>query len=479
MEKWILYWKRYKERLKTITLILLIVFSVVLTGLIWYSSPAYIEQDSKPSYKISPQIGSAENNVNVKVKDLTAPPFLVVHQKGKHLLITQKQQSYDALNMLIHKETEIINVERKTTTPEEWKYIFEEANAIEMQFFQDMPIAQLDSFFLSLLVSEEKEALKNMGQVSRVILFVEKENPEPRLWFINDENKTVVQAEMGNITTDALQQEITQAVKKSAEIPVVPLFTDQEKAPWDPDATEPFSRVFYLPEKPLQTTSYQYSTKSHSVNKIKQALLGEDDIESLNYNNQEIYMFHDQELVYDRQKNQIQYTNSSNSSPSQNGVISDQISKINSEFMLKHWGWTGRFLLEKVMDDQKDTFVFRLLHEGLPVYWLNEEKKENTEEKVIHLNEIRISPDSKNASGVGTYSRSLYKLDKQLATTPVSLPSKTEVIEELKNKEIDLSEVTQIYPIYQAKWTNHKNVILQPTWRVMTENGEFLLGGKR
>lgn len=477
IKRWIQIWKKKRERIKTVSLILLILSSFALTGLLWYSSLPFTETSTNQYYQSALKIGKAEYNEPKKVWDLTSPPFLIVHQRGQHYLLTQKQADFRELNQMIHKDIELMQLQTKQTTPEEWKYLMEEANAVEMQFFQDMSLDQLDSFFLSLLTAQDKEPLKLLGKISRVIVFATKDQKQTLIWFINDDSHSVVQATMGNTKTEDLRSKISTAIQNAPENRVVPIYTSNEKPPWDPASGTPFSRILYLPEQPISLPSFQFDVAAIKIEEMERALFQQvNGIDPIKFNNESVYVFNNQMLTYEEEKNQITFADRSRNTTTQVEKLSGQIEKIHSQFMLKHYGWTGHFLLEQILSQEhNNTLVFRLLYDGIPVYWETDTKHEAS----IQLDRILITPDLSNASGVGGFHRSLFKLEKESSVTSVPLPTKARVLEELKRKNVQLREITQIYPFYEAKWILPKQKVeLKPYWRVKTLSGNEIVIGR-
>ncbi|WP_044641395.1 two-component system activity regulator YycH [Risungbinella massiliensis] len=475
MKKGSSFWKKNKERIKTTTLILLILASFALTGLLWYSSPPYTET-TETKYQETPLIGKEVDNRQKEVFDLTAPPFLVVHQRNQHYLITkEKNQVYRDLIKTIHQDSDLTNVERKFPTPQEWRYILEEASSVEMQFFQDLTLEQVDSFFLSLLDSDGKAPLKEMGKISRILVWEDRNQSNPKIWFISDETHSVVQATMATTLVPNFHSQLVNAISNSPDEQVTPIYGNNNKPPWDPGSGATFSRVFYLPNDPWQVTRPTFETTIYSIEEMKKILFRRDyKIDAINNNNELIYLFNDQTLVYNQAKNEIRYTDNSNRDGEEK-VISSQIETIQSEFMLKHYGWTGSYLLEKVLPEKKDTFVFRLLHEGIPVY----APKSTERDSQTQLDQILLTPDSSNASGVGSYQRSLEIIKQEKSVQSSTLPGRTQVLDELHKRNLPLTEVTQLYPIYQMRRSEVNTVEFVPYWKIQTVSGtEVLIGGE-
>lgn len=472
------FWRKRKERIKTTTLILLILTSFALTGLLWYSSAPYTETtNNQKDYQETPRIGKEADNRQKEVFDLTAPPFLVVHQRNQHHLITKNNTAYRELMKIIYQDSDLANVERKIPTPQEWRYILEETNSVEMQFFQDMTLEQVDSFFLALLNSDGKAPLKDLGKISRILVWEDRNQSNPKIWFISDETHSVVQATMATTLMESFHSQVVSAIVSSPDNQVTPIFGSNNKPPWDPGAGATFSRIFYLPNDPWQITRPTYETDKYSIEKMKQILFRRDyKIDAINNNNELIYLLNDQTLVYNQAKNEIRYTDNSNRDGEEK-VISSQIETIQSEFMLKHYGWTGSFLLEKVLpQEKKGTFVFRLMHDGIPVY---APKPSAEKDSQVQLDQILITPDSSNASGVGSYQRSLEIIKEEISVQSQTLPGRAQVLEELHKRNLPLTEITQLYPIYQMKRIKENEIEFVPYWKVQTVSGvEVLIGGE-
>ena len=69
-----------KERIKSAALFLLIVLSILQTGMLWYSSPSY--QENKPSYIQPPLIGNEQYN-QIPLHERVASVPVIVHRDGQ------------------------------------------------------------------------------------------------------------------------------------------------------------------------------------------------------------------------------------------------------------------------------------------------------------------------------------------------------------------------------------------------------------
>jgi regulatory protein YycH of two-component signal transduction system YycFG len=456
------------KRIKAISLIFLVISSIILTVVLWYSAPPYDEQTN--NYIPASYIGEDNYVPKKELYQLTAPPFLISHQQGKHHLITSQQSSLYATLIKDLYEVKLDGFEAITPTADDWKQLFFQTNGIEFSFLQDISVEQLDAFYYHLL---ENEALfQTIDTISRVYIFTNPKTHQEETWFISDQNGKVIRANAkfaGN-TWSKLVQLIKRSTKQSPTWEVIPT---NEKNPWErANQNIPFSRVLYLPTQPMDTAMYTYDNLSISIDHMKGWLFQGDEIEPIELTkNESVYMDNNQILTFYKQQSYMVYVDNTRTDETKT-TVSNEIDMINSKFMSKHHGWTGNFLLDSMLKQENSRlYTFRLINQGLPVYW---QQKTN---KVNYLDTIQLQAGT-GINAISKYIRALnYLARNPKHETTVQLPNKETVLKTLSSQNIALSTVTRMIPIYMAIPLSKGEIQLAPCWRVEQNNGGVVLIG--
>jgi regulatory protein YycH of two-component signal transduction system YycFG len=457
------------ERVKTISLVILVILSIILTGLLWYSTPSYEEQ-SDVDYTLPPYIAK-DNYVKKNLYSLNSPPFLVSHISGNHQLITEQQGTiFSTLIRDVHR-TSLDNFQLITPTTDEWNMLYQQASGLELSFFHDIPIEQLDALFFQYLNNEP--IFHDITAISRVWLYENPDTGKSNIWFISDKEGKIIQATITNLAVKEWSKKVD-IIKNAPSYLSLEAIPINGRNPWDKvNEGVPFSRVLYLPSQAVATEQVRYTTQPITIENMKEWLFQGADIQPIDLSkNESVFMDNDQILTHYKQGSYMVYTDNTRTDGETN-PISTQIDLINTKFMDKHRGWTGNYVLEKIADqDGNHLYTFRLIQKNLPVFW------RDGEPNTTYLDTIQLQ-SGPSISSVSKYKRSLLYLSKQpYKQVPSSLPGKPIILAELSKKNIPLTTIQRIYPIYLANNLQHGEVILTPCWLVELTNGETLqIGG--
>ncbi|MCH5585079.1 two-component system activity regulator YycH [Shimazuella sp. AN120528] len=457
------------NKIKTISLVILVISSVILTAVLWYSTPSYDEQNI--AYIPAPYIAKDNYYVKKYLFQLTAPPFLISHTQGKNQLITQQQSTL--FPKLIHNihGMKLDGFEVITPTADDWNLLFHQTNGLEMSFLQDLPVEQLDAFFFQLLKNEP--LFQSISTISRVWLFENPATKKSSIWFISDQDGKVIQA---NTDFDVDQwPKILEQVQQTPNLMSLEAVPTNGENPWDKaNQNKPFSRILYMPNGSISIPQLTYSNQTIGIDSIKEWLFQGDNIEPIDLSkNESVFMNNNQILTFYKQQSYMVYVDNSKTDGTTSLGVGNEIDVINTKFMAKHHGWTGNYILDKMsQQDNAHLYTFRLISQALPVYW------EGDTTKNPHLDTIQLQAGS-SINAVSKYVRSLHYLSKK-PTKQINfiLPNKETILAELTKKQIPITSVNRIYPIYKAKNNSHGQVVMTPCWQMELSNGEKIqIGG--
>lgn len=441
-----------KEHIKSALLTFLILLSFIQTGLLWYSSPSY--EGNKQLYVTRPQIGSEKYNKK-QMYELVAPHQIIWHHSGATAWIPMEVNGYDNLIKSLHA-SKLENLHLITPTAEQWNQLYQQETGVELRYFRDVPSKVISAFYLDDI------DLSQLKWVSRIWVFIQ--NNQIITWFISDSEQKVIQAQ----TTIARFQSVLGEIARQPTEPVDPFYTTGN-FPLDTTSPVPkFPHAFYLPKKPPKATESVFALKKIQIDAMKNWLFNDPAlITRLPKPNGFIYTDSVRLLQYDDQKQEMIYTSSAKATvtvpPSQ------ELDRIN-RFVKKHSGWTGNYLLDRITqntDSDANQYHFRLIVDGLPVYWSTAIQSKNQD-----LDPFGIELESTEEE-VSMYQRSLLYLSSDpQKRKAVQLPNKDNVLAMLKREHIDPADVRDLFLGYQTEDMKDEHVKLKPVWIVMRASGD-------
>lgn len=460
---------RWIEHTKSISLVTLVLLSFVLTGYLWYSAPSY-EENRKEDYFQPPFIGKEEEN-DKRPYQLTNPFQIIAHRASQHLLILSNKTEFNDLYHTI-RTTSLTEFTWFQPKYDDWNLFYNQSQGMELQFPYDNSIGQLDNFFQQTTLRDEP-LLNSLGTISRILLFTDPQTKQVWVWFVQDNGQKVIRARVDNFTNTKINHIMTQ-INPSTHTALTPIPTNG-KPPWDEANKDiPFSRMLYLPIKPLPVSQLTYHYKTIDINTMKQWLFKDPFVTPIQINDDELlYMYNgqdqnidsDQIITYHQRKASMIYSSTPTTTDEPKMLIREELNQMN-QFIQQHRGWTGNYVLEQITSENTaNEYFFRLFVDGHPIYWSHEGLGSD-----LSSIQFQISNNS-----VSKYARSMHYLTGDpVKKTDVFIPKSEDILLALQNNGIPLNQVTQIYPSYQGSMPKgeKKQINLQPTWIVYTLDGK-------
>lgn len=432
------------ELVKSILLMVLIFSSFLLSGLLWFSSPTF-EDNQRSGYIKPPQIGHEKDKKNPF--ELIAPGQIIFHQKGKHHLLPASNDIYMPLLEKINLES--IRVQPASPSEEEWSNIYDKSTSLELRFLNNIP--------LNLFPFLHKDELPNLNidSISRIWFFEDKEE-KVKAWLISDQEGIVIKSEVETNELDPFR-----AITADPHmLRVEPVFLPSGAT--EPPEDESLPQAIYLPQKASTVNQLTYKLKLIQVEDIKNWLFPDPALtRRLPYKHEFIYTDGSRNLTHDTKKETMIYRDLA-LRPTQASFPMEELTTL-TQFMNKHSGWTGNFLLERLDTDENDQlhrYTFRLTVQGYPIYAEHEDGPDT-----IQL----IS----TALRVTEYKRSLFYLSPQPEkTTSSQLPGKKEVLRSMERAGFSLGSIRDLFPGYQAI-SESDRITLRLTWFVVQADGKI------
>lgn len=434
-----------KELFKSALLVLLICTSLFLSGLLWFSSPSF-EDNQRSGYIKPPQIGHEKDKKTST--ELLVPAQIIFHQRGKHHLVPTNGGIYSQLLENV-SPTEVKEYSISTTV-EVWDKLYNESTSLELRFSDTLPVE------LILSPKRESEPIFEGYPISRIWIF-EEPNRELTAWFISDRDNKILSCEIHLDQPQSLQE----IIANQETLPVSPVFLPSGSSEL-PEEINEFPKAVYLPQKSITMTKFVYKRKLIQVEDIKNWLFPDPSLaRRLPYKHEFIYTDGSRNLTHDTENEAMVYRDLTFRT-TQSSLLVEELNTI-TQFMNKHSGWTGNFLLERLDRSENDPlhrFTFRLTIEGYPVYGEHEGGPETIELISTPLRVIE-------------YKRSLYYLTPQPEKISSSeLLGKKEVLRAIEKTGLSLKNIHDIFPGYQAV-TESDDITLQPSWFVVLSDGKI------
>ncbi|MBH8607712.1 YycH family regulatory protein [Thermoactinomyces sp. CICC 10521] len=448
-EKWI-------EHAKTATLVTLVTISLVLTGFLWFSSPGYQTNPPFTKYDLT-YIYSGTKYNDRAAHQLASPYQVIVHANNKISWLLPEGNTYARLTQLLQKAS-FDSFTTVAPTADMWKTLFTQAPGAELVFPRDISVQYADAFFDASLL--QKYPLNGLDSISRIWFFYNPASKESFVWFISAQDQQIVQAKV-DLGDKHLEDEIARSSMTKSP-PLTAVFADG-KAPWEQKnpSGHAFSRFFYLPTSSLPMNEWSFKLTLFDINEMKKWLIKDPSVEPFVTNkNEDLYMNNNEFLTYNKKGNFMSYSQTPDDTEPGTSNLYTDLAHINN-FVQRHHGWTGNYLLDDVRSNDNNQYSFRLLVKGYPVYW--------SANVPINPDQIQLQT---NNNEVIKYYRSVYILGSPDRQRTLSLPGKAELLQSLADKKISLSTVEQIYPGYQADGIAGKQAVLKPVWIVITTSGK-------
>ncbi|WP_066296088.1 YycH family regulatory protein [Bacillus sp. FJAT-29937] len=208
------------------------------------------------------------------------------------------------------------------------------------------------------------------------------------------------------------------------------------------------NRVIYMPEDAPKMIQYQYLSKPLESEKFKNALFRDPTVVKKSYQQSgEEYTNGSSLMRVNNDRNTLSYVNPVGGSESQ--LTSKSLLKRSIDFVNDHGGWTDNYRFVE-MDETSRQVLFRIYdHKGYPIF-----------SEGSGISEIR---ETWGQSEIYKYFRSNFLMELRMEDTEVSLPSGQKAIELLELKGLELANLQDMMLGYSME-KDSRLVYLEPSW---------------
>lgn len=412
------------ETIKSFVLLILVIFSILLTYLLWTYQPNYdtLKENGKTVEEVS--LGETK-----ELSNIVRPERLYLHQGGKHYGTFDSfeiEQTMKELSLWRFSEFENIS-ELVKNIP---SFIYDK-NSLEIIFPDIVPL----KVYRSALQLPSSDIPKS--NFDRIVVDLEPETREEGVvYFISSKEHEVLRAHVSatyiNNFKDRYFTNINENGKFALYEPI-----DRERFPM-------------LRKESVKVALYKHLPVTLSTEKLRDALFSDPNVVSKNYSSfGEEYTDTTTLMSINNETNTVSYVKTedveSGTTTKSNHLLEKSIDFINS-----HGGWTDNYRYVG-MDESEQVVLFRLYDlSGYPIFG------DNGISEILQI---------WNVSGINKYFRSNFMLGSRVEATEVTLPSSVSVLEELKKVEgFDLGFLQDISVGYHMSKDTQNVIFLEPSW---------------
>jgi regulatory protein YycH of two-component signal transduction system YycFG len=421
------------EKLKTATLSVLILMSLLQSYLLAYSDPTSFEPVKPEEYVKTDQLGS-----QAKLEELLFPDHLVLHLgSGLHTLAYPNTPQYNQIVESVNQR--FLEGFRKVSAASlgiNWDEVRAKQQGVELRFRDGLPLHMLGE------IMQLKGELPAENELITRIWIYAKDASEVRTIMFTDTTSTVYEV----LKADLYPKDIERFVSVG-------------------DNYLPYKMIsgeMYLPLKPLPVMSYEMPFTQYSAEQLKRSFFADPAITRnlAERDGSEIYT--DGKRGLQLKNGQRWLTYSDPVAPVEGRVDLNESLTSAVQFVNQHGGWNGTYAVQRVPQrvlPVNQAFVFRQYYDMLPI--INQKDDQLGYMKIIM-----------QKGTVSNFERSTMIPDLRNASKKTVELTGGDVLEELLKEYGKKSTVYAIFPGYRMT-VKEQALELTPVWTVELRDGTY------
>lgn len=427
-----------KEKIKSIILLILVLNSLLLSGLLIFYKP----NDAITS--ISEYIPRLKFGQDANLKQVTKPNQFVIHNKDKgHFVINSDNYGHEML-VTEMEQWSFYNFS-KINEKINWAELIENYQGIEIIFPTSLPDSLLQSMFKVVSSYEQ------IDNINRIWLYVEQDG-NVGAYFISDGKDQIYKAQ-----TSITSQKLSQYTYITTE---QPKFNYYWSYPLDDNKL--VDQVYYLPSEGFNIEVQRKVMTSVAIGDFIQLLFIDPSlVKRIEMENENNILFTDgnRSMQYFSNEKYISFFQPVSDNDKEIDISKDAYATV--RYVNQHGGWDGDYLLDDIEQSSGSTiFRFKKYINGYPL--LNDEGNYGT---------IKL----KTTDGiVSVFERSIILLENSTEDIRHETTySDSELFEQLAAKDILKEDITRIELNYIIKKA-FEYVVIEPYWIVYLTDGEII-----
>lgn len=423
-----------KESIKSLTLALLVVCSLVQSYFLIYQLPG-----SDPVVKTESDYVRTENmGTTVEADKLLFPAQIAIHLgKERHTVFYPDSTFYNLIYSRL-KGRQFDGFQRSSIKNIDWADIRSNHIGVELQFGGGVPVALLQK-----VMQIKPDPLFEGENVNRLLIYNAGPQDQVRVFFFSSQGDVVYEATKADLTVQDVQQQV-----------------DFGKD-WVPYTLE---NGYYVPEQSIDIVETGLNIDVYTIEQMQRSLFFDPSITRYirEKDGSEIYTDSKRSLQVKQDRNWINYTDPAAPSAGENSPSKNVLSGV--DFVNQHGGWNGKYRLSRSdgMDEDRHRVAFQQYFGtgqfgAFPVIDLS----------TFHYGMITLEMRQGTITG---YERSLiYESGGTWKKEVVSLPGGKELREQIKRLKAE-SGIANLYPAYLPTQVRG-GILLKPMWVAELENG--------
>lgn len=426
------------EKLKTAFLFILVLNSLLLSSILWFKQTGIIEGDFQSNNNDQVQIGKV-----LQLPDLLQPTKVIFHHgNGQHSCALPESAVYQSVKKDI-RYWSFSDFSQIQYTNEQWTELLNNKKGMEVLLPLSTSVELIPALFGSVGLSNY------MTEINRIWIYVNPQTKITNALFLSDKKKRVILANT-NITQSNMDKYYF-SFEKDWKLPAyhaMDRVTHQQK-------DKVYKEITYIPRDQQQLSSYKYFYITITPQQGVKFLFGDPGVTHQVVEKDGTIFYTDGMRVLKIPPSLRYFEYYAPETTGQEETPQDQLSSLQGiiSFINEHGGFGGDYELEKIEDNN---YFFREKVGSYPLYG----------ETGTH--QIYIRSDS---GKISAYKRSLLYLDTHLEKKPVTIQSSTELIETLKENNLD-KKLAGVELGYQA-FIHNAYIEMVPVWVVRQEGSSI------
>ncbi|MFE6795402.1 YycH family regulatory protein [Paenibacillus chitinolyticus] len=422
------------EKLKSVTLTVLILLSLLLSYLLAYSTPNY--EPLPPSEYISSEL----EGTKAKLEDLLFPDQIVLHfGNQQHTVLYPDSTSYSTIFESV-KQRKMERFRKVTLNQERtnWDEIREKQEGVEVRFRDGLPLSVLQNTFqIKGDIPDDTEL------ITRIWIFASSDKKSAGTYLFTDSSNTAFEVLGADFTAKDVEN-----------------FT--AIAGTNPPYTAASSGEYYLPVNPLPAASYDFGYKEFPTEQLKSSLFADPSLTRnlKDRDGSQIYTDAKRGLQINQEKKWMKYTDPLAVTDSKNSIKENLDAGV--QFINQHGGWNGTYTISKPQQQHafsNQMFVFRQVYDAFPI--LTEQKEGYG---AIHI--------TLQKGVVSNYERSVVYSDLKLINQQKSELIGGEALNAKITNHPKRYSIVNVFPAYRPT-LGVKTVNLSPVWAIEFKDGTY------
>ncbi|GAA4724257.1 YycH family regulatory protein [Brevibacillus fulvus] len=436
----------WKEPVKTVMLVLLVLTSFLLTSLLWNNRTQYQLIEPVQYVKSKP--------VDTKqLEDLIVPSSIVFHYgEDRHTRAVSTQAVYSLIRTEMTRWY-FFDFVTYPLSEEKWTALTRQTEGLEVQFRTQIPV----EIASELLKFQDEQGYQQMAGIDRIWLYYSEEEASVFALLMDTKNGEIVRAR----TAVSFKDLHDSYLPLGKMLPEQIMKTQEAESLTRPDY--PFWNIFYLPKQQVKMQKLDYRYSATSNNDLLEAYFLDPNLVRQIVERDGTIIFTDGSRSLQLRPNQqiITFTDPAfqqgNDYLSKEDKLKGAVAFINS-----HLGWLDDYYLQQIEGNDHEANFIRF-QQYLGFYPLISGDDQ-------HLDSISVMIEG---GQVVTMKRSLFDLDKLEHQETCMVMSGPELYEWIRTKKLlDPIQVKNAYLGYQTHLDQkQKQIKLRPVWVVETVMG--------